>query len=105
MLGKHFQMLLLKIIKWYRKSQHTSANPSQTSVCLAISTLAETLPLSKPSPHYKNHLSALSRIQGCLETYLEAYSEWSSRVEISISTRIQESKCQEENLTVKYWRR
>lgn len=63
MLGKHFQMLLLKIIMVLEKS---SANPNQTSVCLAISTLAETLPLSEPSPHYKNHFSALSLIQGCL---------------------------------------
>lgn len=68
MLGKHFQMLLLKIIKWYWKNWYTSANPSQTSVCLTVSTLAETLPLSEPSPHNKNHLSGLSLIQGCLQT-------------------------------------
>lgn len=40
-LGKHFQMFLLKIIKWYWKYWYTSANPNQISVCLTISTLAE----------------------------------------------------------------
>lgn len=42
-LGKHFQMLLLKIIKWYWKYWYTSSNPNQISVCLTISTLAEML--------------------------------------------------------------
>lgn len=31
-LGKHFQMLLLKVIKKYWKNWHTSANPDQTFV-------------------------------------------------------------------------
>lgn len=31
-LGKHFKMLLLKVIKRYWKNRHTSVNPNQTFV-------------------------------------------------------------------------